>query len=54
MNDTNAQPQAGQIAPGEEAGSRPQDTPYNGWQPGAHIGYPLNDSFWVGAQAGRY
>lgn len=44
----------GQIAPGEEAGQQPIDTPYTGWRPADHIGYPLNESFQIGAQAGRY
>lgn len=43
-----------QIAPGEEVGDIPQDTPYVGFQPAVHVGYPLNGSFWEGALAGKY
>jgi hypothetical protein len=42
-----------QIAPGEEAGRIPLDEPYVGYAPSQHIGYPLNGSFQLGAQAGR-
>lgn len=48
------QPNPQQIAPGEEAGAVPQDTPYTGWRPAVHVGYPINGSFQAGAAAGRY
>lgn len=47
-------PNPQQIAPGEEAGTIPQDTPYAGWRPSVHVGYPLNEQFGQGIQAGRY
>lgn len=47
-------PNPDQLAPGEEAAAEPIDEPYRGWQPGQHVGYPLNQSFQLGAQFGRY
>lgn len=44
----------GQLAPGEEAGGRPIDEPYQGFEPYAHVGYSMNAAFNEGAQAGRY
>jgi len=46
-------PSKGQIAPGAEAGAMGQDTPYAGWRRSDHVGYSLNDSFWLGIQWGR-
>jgi len=46
-------PSTGQIAPGAEAGTVPQDTPYIGWRPADHVGYSLNESFGLGIQWGR-
>jgi len=47
-------PNPQQIAPGEEAGAAPQDTPYVGWRPAVHVGYPINQSFQIGMQTGRF
>lgn len=47
-------PNPAQIAPGEEAGARAIDEPYQGFQPYAHIGQSLNEAFAEGAQAGRF
>lgn len=46
-------PNPAQIAPGDEAADIPFNTPYVGWEPNDHIGYSLNESFWLGAQPGR-
>lgn len=48
----NEAPNPQQLAPGEEAFYQGQDTPYAGWRPSVHVGYPLNASFWIGAEAG--
>lgn len=42
-----------QIAPGAEAGAEPFGTPYMGWYPSQHIGYPLNQSLFLGIEHGR-
>lgn len=47
------QPNPAQLAPGEEAGTIPQDTPYVGYRPAVHIGYPINGSFFEAASEGR-
>ena len=49
----NESPNPAQIAPGEEAFYQGQDTPYIGWRPNDHIGYPLNESLAIGIEAGR-
>lgn len=46
-------PNPAQLAPGEEAAEHPIDDPVRGFDPGQHVGYPLNQSFWMGAQFGR-
>lgn len=50
-----ADPNPAQIAPGEEVGSIPPDTPYSG--PANHESFntliSLNESFSIGAQTGR-
>ena len=43
-------PNPAQIAPGAEVGDIPLDTPYAGYRPFEHIGYPLNGSFAQGVQ----
>jgi hypothetical protein len=43
-----------QIAPGAEAGAEQFGAPYTGWWPSQHRGYPLNESLFVGIEAGRY
>jgi hypothetical protein len=47
------QPNPAQIAPGEEAFAEPIDTPYVGWKPGQHVGYPLNGSFFQAVDFSR-
>lgn len=46
-------PNPDQIAPGAEAGEIPFNTPYAGWRPSPHVGYPLNGSLQVGIEHGR-
>jgi hypothetical protein len=47
------QPNPEQIAPGEEAFAETFNAPYIGWRPSPHVGYPLNQSLFVGIDAGR-
>lgn len=49
----NEAPNPEQIAPGAEAGAMGLDTPYIGWRPNDHIGYPLNESLAIGIDHGR-
>lgn len=46
-------PNPDQIAPGAEAGAMPFGAPYMGWYPSQHIGYPLNESLFIGIEHGR-
>ena len=46
-------PNPEQIAPGAEAGEQTFQTPYAGWRPSEHVGYPLNDSLGIGIEHGR-
>lgn len=49
----NEAPNPEQIAPGAEAGTVGLDVPYVGWRPNDHVGYPLNQSLYVGIEHGR-
>ena len=42
------------IAPGEEQFGLPIDEPYQGFEPYAHVGQPLNEAFFEGVQSGRF
>ena len=46
-------PNPEQQAPGAEAGEVPFNTPYAGWRPSEHVGYPLNESLAIGIEHGR-
>lgn len=50
---TGEAPNPQQLAPGAEAGEVPFNTPYAGWRPSVHMGYPLNGSLGAGIEHGR-
>lgn len=52
-SNTGEAPNPEQMAPGAEAGEIPFNTPYAGWRPSVHVGYPLNESLGLGIQHGR-